>query len=219
MGNKQLSSTTFDDIIKQISTSNLQDNDGAQDYFADGTEIKKHIKDITDTLDSHNYDLAVHKWLAGFDSVINGRSFDESLINIYVDAELKKHPSFTTLVSSSLIIYYKKMIDSGKIQFIHLPVDDSYNLSFSIFKKNYSWNILYIDCSDDCRVLAPYRFPAIQINMSLDLSRNKEIDGMNSGYMFCDPSVSLYHVKDLENTLRKTYAAMQGFADYCALKK
>jgi hypothetical protein len=216
---KDLSNTTFSDLIADLELSGIQDTVACHtDTLADCTVNMPYIKDVQAALDSFDYTLAVHKWLAGFDSIIKNRTFDASSIEIYIGSELEKHPPFTKFVSSSFILQYASLINLGKMKMLHLPVDDSYNLSFPILFKDYSWNILYTKCEDSCRVLAPYKFPAIELNRSVDYSGTPGIETANSGYCYYDSSVSLYVIKNLEATLRKVYTAMADFTDYCEVK-
>lgn len=99
-------------------------------------DLEEHVSSILKARKGH--EQAGHMWHYGFYAVIHNNSLDNSLVNVYLEQEFNKYPSFTKFISS---VQHIKLLEaiSKKFDFSKAPLPiDKVNIEnfVSQFKKS-----------------------------------------------------------------------------------
>jgi len=157
--------------------------------------MKFNISDhVSKLMNERDHNLAHHLWLEGFDRINANAVLDESSANCYIELRLSKYKPFTQLLSGSFLANNEKSIENNKLKMVYLPVNDDFHLLFGLEDNYEKRKLFYSECDKFCRVLSPYKFPLIELRMSIDFSEDEEtMRKINKGMFFYEPTILIYH--------------------------
>jgi hypothetical protein len=157
--------------------------------------------------------LSIHYWLEGMDIINNDASLDSGLVNQYIEYVTQNTKPFTPLYNYSSLKRNFDALNGQKMRIIYLPVNDDSHLMFSLITEDFLEKLVYTECTDYCKVLAPYRFPDIELRRSIDFSKEQEImDSISKGMFFYDPIIAVSMMDP--DMIIESYNAMKNFIEY-----
>ncbi|MEK6926666.1 MAG: hypothetical protein AABW50_05300 [Nanoarchaeota archaeon] len=131
--------------------------------------IGKNIEEILEN-SLKNRNLAEHLRLLGFHNITNRQQLDRIKVESYVEKEkLEQHKPFTALTSGNIMLKFKDLVNERKLSSLHLPISNNYHLMLFLVDENeFTSKILYDSC-EKCKLVAPYKFPIIELRRSIEL--------------------------------------------------
>lgn len=168
-------------------------------------DIESHIKRILEEKTSQKPDINLmeHLRLLGFHEIINDSDLGIYHVQNYTQKIAKKFKTFTKLMSGGFLKANESLVKKLKLFSVHLPIDDDFHLLFFLKAENaYAYKVLYDSCPE-CKELAPYEFPTIELRKSVNL------EGFSGDCIFYDNTVSVSHQD--EALLKLQYSAFDDF--------